>query len=774
VETNNKPKKSFGEMIKQSEKLHFTLISIALVFVILLVYGQVRNHEFVNFDDNYFIYNNPYIQEGLTRQSIAWAFHPVREVEQMGFWHPLTSLSLILDVELFGLNAGAHHLMNAAYHIVNTLLLLFLLRSMTGQLWPSVFVAALFALHPQHVESVAWASERKDVLSTFFLFLTLIAYTRYAKHPTILRYLQALVLFALGLMAKSMLVTVPFVLLLLDYWPLRRLRTAGTDLSLQPFGSLSVPRLILEKIPFFILTVIVCVIMIFAQRAHGALAELGDLSIRIRVFNAFIAYTAYLEKFFLPFNLCAYYPLDIKAVTLSRFLLALVVLGLLTGVILCFPKRRYLTTGWFWYLGTLVPVIGFVQIGAQAMADRYTYIPHIGLAMLAAWGAADLFGKNPYRRQILTAVSVLLLLLFSIASQIQVGTWRNSITLFTQAINAVPNNYFAHKLMAYTLQNQKQYDLALEHYDIVMKVAPSVDIQHNIGTILLQQGKFNEVIALYEKILPPIPENAPPITSRPLKYSPEYELLRTYGEGHTNLATALEETGNLPEAIRHYLEALRIMPTSAKACYNLARALAKNKEYEKAVTYFRALQEANQISGEMYTYYGIALLETNKTEEAQACFENAISLAPNAPLAYYHMGNILFSKGQIDQAIEQYNRAITISPEWTGLRDRFARMIAAYPQSKYYNPTQAVLLAQQICEQIQYQFPEPLDTLAIAYASEGNFSKAIETAQQAAQLADKAGKQSLAGEIRQRLELYQNGKAFHLPSPDQQTENPAK
>lgn len=769
-------------MIKKSETLRFVCVSILLVFAILVVYGQVRNHEFVNFDDNYFIYNNPHIQQGLTRQSIAWAFHPVKEVEQMGFWHPLTSLSLIVDVELFGLNPGSHHLMNVACHILNTLLLLFVLRSMTGHFWPSVFVAAVFALHPQHVESVAWASERKDVLSTFFFFLTLIAYVRYTKHPNLFRYLLSLVLFALGLMAKSMLVTVPFVLLLLDYWPLKRIRTAGGEFNTDsgftglthPFGSLSIPRLILEKIPFFILTAIVCVIMIFAQRAHGALAELEDLSLKIRVFNACISYVNYLEKFILPFHLCVYYPLDVKTIPLLRFCISLAVLGLISGVILLFRKRRYLTTGWLWYLGTLVPVIGFVQIGAQSMADRYTYIPHIGLAILAAWGAADLLGRYQYRRLVLSVAAVLLLLFFSIASWVQVGTWRNSITLFTQAIHAVPNNHFAHKLMAYTLQNQKQYDLALEHYEIVMQWAPSVDIQHNMGTILLQQGKFNEVIALYQKLLPPIPENAPPITSKPLKYSPEYELLRTYGEGHTHLATALEETGNLSQAVKHYLEALRILPTSAKACYNLARALVKNKEYEKAVTYFRALQEANQISGEMYTYYGVALLETNKTEEARACFENAISMEPNAVMAYYHLGNILFSKGQVDQAIEKYSRAITISPEWTGLRDRFARLIATYPQSKYYNPTQAVLLAQLICEQVNSQFPEPLDTLAIAYASEGNFSKAVETARQAAELADKAGKQSLAREIRQRLELYQKGKAFHLPSPDQPTEDPAK
>ena len=372
-----------------SNKLLFVLICLVLIFAILGIYWQVRGHEFVNFDDNFYIYNNPYIQAGLTHQSVAWAFSFAKEVDQTGVWHPLTSLSHILDIEFFGLNAGQHHLVNVAFHIVNTLLLLFVFRYMTGRLWPSAFVAALFALHPQHVESVAWASERKDVLSTMLWLLTMVAYVYYTKRPSIGRYILILLAFALGLMSKPMLVTLPFVLLLLDYWPLQRLNFAGSDGRSR---LLPLYRLIVEKIPLFILSAVVCVISYFAQKISGAVAVTGELPLKLRVFNAAAAYTEYIKKFFYPVDLSAHYPIGMNNLILPRFLLCLTILIVLSVCIFYLRRHRYLAMGWLWFFGTLVPVIGLVQIGSQCMADRYTYIPHIGLAVMVAWGIGEFCG----------------------------------------------------------------------------------------------------------------------------------------------------------------------------------------------------------------------------------------------------------------------------------------------------------------------------------------------------------------------------------------------
>jgi len=550
-----------------SNKLWTVLICLILTFAIFAVYWQVRNHDFVNFDDNYYIYNNPYIQNGLTPQSIAYAFNFVKEVDQTGVWHPLTSLSHIFDMEFFGLNPGRHHLMNVVFHIINTLLLFLVFRYMTGNLWPSAFIAAVFALHPQHVESVAWASERKDVLSTMFLMLTIFAYAYYTRRPSIPRYILIIAACVLGLMSKPMLVTLPFILLLLDYWPLQRFS----------FELKKIYRLVGEKIPLFVLSGIVCIISFSAQKIGGAVAATGDLPLKFRVFNAAIAYAEYLEKFFYPVNLSAYYSIGADNFILYQFLVCLAVLIVLSAAVIFLHRRRYLAVGWFWFLGTLVPVIGLVQVGSQRMADRYSYIPQIGLAVMLAWGISELFRNTKYRKVFLPAASVILLSILTIMSYRQTATWRNSVTLFERAIKVVPNNWYAHKLLAFTLQNQKQYDRAIQHYQEVLKTMPSLDIQHNIGDILLLQGKYDDVIALYQQILPEIPENAEPVDISPPKYSKEYEILRIYTEGHVNLGIALEHKGNIEQAVKHYREALRVRSDFTRARDLLENALANHK-----------------------------------------------------------------------------------------------------------------------------------------------------------------------------------------------------
>jgi len=565
------------------------LIYLALALAIVAVYWQVRHYEFLNFDDNYYIYENPYVRTGLTRENIIWAFSLKEGIEQTGTWHPLTWLSHILDCEIYGLQAGGHHLTSVLFHIVNSLLVLSVFRRMTGRLWSSVFVAAVFALHPLRVESVAWVATRKDVLSTMFWLLTMMAYTGYARRPNAGRYILTLITYVLGLLSKQMLVTLPFVLLLLDYWPLGRFHfgnsaeennPAATSPSSRPQLSV-IRRLVAEKIPFFVLSAVACVIIYIAQQFGGSVAAEGDLPLNLRIFNALLSYVKYLEKFIYPVRLCAFYSFQSDSLSLFQAIVCLSILILISAAVICLARRRYLVVGWLWYLGTLVPVIGIVQIGSQAMADRYTYVPHIGLSIMAAWGIPDLLGRLRYRRVILASASIVVILVLSVMSWHQVRTWRNSIVLFKHAINTTPDNWYAHRLLAYTLQNNKQYDEAIEHYKEVLRLIPgSADEQNNIGYILIQQGRLDEAIELYQQLLPPIPDTAEDPGIRPAKYGKLATIVRIYTEGHVNFGIALEQKGLTDEAARHYAEALRIRPDfeAARTRLNNILKLQKNPD----------------------------------------------------------------------------------------------------------------------------------------------------------------------------------------------------
>jgi len=424
-----------------------SLIYLALTISVLLVFWQVRDFGFVEFDDGAYIYENQHVLNGLTRDGIHWAFTTGHEAN----WHPATWLSLMLDCQWFGTNPGRMHLVNVFWHLANTLLLFGALKRMTGSLWPSAFVAAAFALHPMHVQSVAWITERKDVLSTFFLLLTLAAYAGYVRRPSAFRYAAALLLFALGLMAKPMLVTLPFVLLLLDYWPLNRFEGAWPQKNSGRQAGPSVPatdnhsillRLLIEKVPFIALSVVSSVITFLVQR--GAMTPMDGLGRKDRIFSAAMAYFEYIKKLFWPGDLAVLYPLGQPGDILpGQFALCvLLLLGVTLLVLLGGRRRPYLPVGWFWFVGTLVPVIGLVQVGSQAYADRYTYIPYIGLFIMMAWGVPDLLKKWKYRKEILLALSALSILCLSIITWTQVGYWQDSITLYDHTLKVTDNNWF--------------------------------------------------------------------------------------------------------------------------------------------------------------------------------------------------------------------------------------------------------------------------------------------------------------------------------------------
>jgi len=445
------------------------LLGLFLMILTFATFEQVRTYDFINYDDNRYITENQHVQSGLTLEGVTWAFTTTHAAN----WHPLTWLSHMLDCQLYGLNPSGHHLTNLVFHIASTLLLFLVLERMTGALWRSAFVAALFALHPLHVESVAWAAERKDVLSTFFWMLTMWTYVHYVERPGFNRYLLVLLSFVLGLLSKPMLVTLPFVLLLVDYWPLGRFqfgRLSGDRRSHTPKSSDTgdqksiVLRLIREKVPFFVLCAISSILTIFAQQKIGALGSLESYTLGSRIANASVSYVRYIEKMVWPRHLAVLYPYQQMLPIWKVLGSGLLLVGVSVLVIRAVRKHPYLGVGWFWYLGTLIPVIGLVQVGKQAMADRYTYVPLIGLFVMIAWGVPDLLAGWRFRKVVLSISTGLLLSLLMIVTNLQVKHWQNDITLFEHTLAATSNNFIIHYNLGVAFDRQGKTQEAIAHF----------------------------------------------------------------------------------------------------------------------------------------------------------------------------------------------------------------------------------------------------------------------------------------------------------------------
>ena len=547
-------------------------ICLILITAVLLVYWQVGDHEFINYDDNVYITDNAQVQKGLTSKGIIWAF----TTSHTGNWHPLTWISHMLDCEFYGLNPKGHHLTNVLFHMANAILLFVVLRWMTGAIWRSGLVAALFALHPLHVESVAWAAERKDVLSTFFWMLTMIAYVYYVKRPGTRRYLLVLVSFSLGLMAKPMLVTLPFVLLLLDYWPLNRFQPRATTGSVvdQPLGFRSpgddkslVLKAVLEKTPLFIMSLLSCLVTVIAQQKVGAVSTLEIVPIKLRTANGLVSFVAYMGKMIWPLDLAVFYPHPGSELQIWKPVAAGLFLLIVSTVVLRVAHRcRYLLVGWLWYLGTLVPVIGLVQVGEQAMADRYTYVPLIGLFIVVVWGFADLGKGWRLRRRLVSVTAAVMLLALMAGSWLQVGYWQDSIKLFKHALDVTSNNYVAHYTLGNALALQGNLAGSVSHYNKALQINPNyAEAHNNLGNALALQGNLTGAISHYNKALHINPDHA---------------------EAHRNLAVALDRQGKHQEALQHYAEALRISPHDAQSHNNLGVALAEQGRFEEAVVRF--------------------------------------------------------------------------------------------------------------------------------------------------------------------------------------------
>lgn len=699
--------------------IRIILICFVLAAATLVSYWPVRDHEFVNFDDYDYVTKNTNVNTGLTGANIKWAFTR----GHAGNWHPMTWISHMVDCSLFGLDPGPHHITNLVLHIINTLLLFFILIAMTKRLWPSVFVAALFALHPLHVESVAWVAERKDVLSTFFAFLTIAAYYSYTKKGGAIRYMLAIFIFALALMSKPMVVTLPFVLLLVDYWPLGRFDLVKSYKPNTLAKQRSLTWLVVEKVPFFALVIISGIVTFIVQKAGGAMNERMQFPFLSRLANAAIAYLVYIKQMFWPKGLACLYP---HAGTDVSILLA-VICGLsliaVSAVVFIYRQKfRYLFTGWFWYVGMLIPVIGLVQVGDQAYADRYTYMPIIGLFIIIAWGACDLLKKPAYRKAILLPAGVVIISVLAVLTYIQQGYWRDNFTLFEHAIEVTKDNYVAHFCIADPLRINGRIEDAIYHNRKCLEIEPDYTKAHNsLGQALSETGDIDGAIKEFSKAVELRPGVLEPRTNLgiALKMQGDYKqaieqftiVLQVHDlivvRGH--LAEALIKADRPDEALAQCNHILTVEPDNIRALYfaglisaragefseaekYLVKALeldpnlmvAKNiytyvlirqGRYEEAIKQCRAILQADPAMIKARSDCGLALMKLGRYEEAAQEYKKFLEAKPDSASGHNDLAVVLYRLGRIDEAIEHLRVTIKIAPDYADAQNNLKAML---------------------------------------------------------------------------------------------------
>ncbi len=668
-------------------------VCIFLAAITFAVFGRTLGYGFVNYDDDMYVYENPVVQKGLTWEGFRWAL----TYGNIGHWHPLTWLSHMLDCQLYGLQAGGHHLTNLLLHGAAAILLFLVLRRMTGFLWRSAFVAAVFAIHPLHVESVAWIAERKDVLSAFFFMLTLGAYVRYVRRPpSVVRYGAVVLFYALGLLSKNMLVTMPFVLLLLDYWPLNRLSSFTPQVLL---------RRVAEKIPLFVLMAGSCVATALVSETVTA----DKLPFGLRMENAVVSYVTYLWQMIHPSGLACLYPNPTNYLPPGQVAGALGLLLAISGAVWAFRKTKpWLVVGWLWYVGMMIPVIGIVQISYYAHADRYTYLPQIGLYVLLTWTAADLCAGWRHRRVVLSGLSTIILAASIFCARTQTSYWRNGESLWTHTLACTSDNAKAHNNLGNALLQKGNVNDAITHYQEALQIKPDyAEAYNNLGNALFQKGNVDEAIVHFQKALQIKPD---------------------YAEAHDNLGNALFQQGNVDEAITHYQRALQIKPDDAKAHNNL----------------------------------GSALFQKGKVDEAIVHYQKALQIEPDDAKAHSNLGNALLQKGNSDEAIVHYQKALQITPDDAEAQNNLAWVLATCPQASLRNGNQAVELARRANQLTGDGNPVVLGTLAAAYAEAGRFPEAVETAQRALQVAGTQSNTALDKALQSQLKLYQAGLPFRL------------
>ena len=625
-----------------------TIIGLLILLVTVLVFSQVQHHDFINYDDPLYVTENPHIRDGLTWKGISWAFTAVHACN----WHPVTWLSHMLDIEFYGLNPKGHHMTNVMFHAVNALLLFVVFSRMTKAVFPSALISAIFALHPLHVESVAWAAERKDVLSAFFWLLTMWAYSRYTKGAGLTGYFFVCFLFLCGLMAKSMVVTFPFVLLLVDFWPLGRFsslessRFEGKRPLKYPFAEFLRSRIFLEKLPLFALSVIVAFITIYAQRQSGSVSSLEGIPLFYRIVNALDSYIGYILKMIWPLKLAVFYPLAGSSQQWRLKILlsvgALILVLLATFFVL--KKRKsspYLVMGWLWYIVTLIPVIGIVQVGSQAMADRYAYIPMIGVLVMFVWGVRDLIRPGLTGRVGLMVSAVILLTVLAVLTWRQTGYWKDSVALYTHALDVTDGNHRAHYNLGVEYSRQGNLDEAVSHYMKAIGIKPDYGkAYNNLGMILMVQNNLDQAIGYF---------------SEAIRIDPNLF------EAHFNMGKILSAQARSVEAIKHYTEALRIKPYSSIAHQQLALELAKQGDYHQATEHLLEAIRIDPENAAAHTDMGLLLSRQDQFQEAMRHYSRALEINPDLERPHFFIGLLLSSEGNHTGAIKHYQEALRIN-----------------------------------------------------------------------------------------------------------------
>jgi tetratricopeptide (TPR) repeat protein len=648
----------------------FAVLCLVLALVTTALYWPITHDGFVDFDDSQYVIGNPHITPGLTWTNVVWAF----QSGEAANWHPLTWLSHMADCDLYGVNPGGHHLTNLLLHVANTLLLFLLLNQMTGATWRSFFVAAFFAWHPLHVESVAWASERKDTLSTFFWLLTLLAYGKYVtgdkwrvtgdaaaisppvnRHPSLF-YALALLLFACGLMSKAMVVTLPFVLLLLDFWPLKRIANSKLQTA-------SLRNLVLEKIPFFILAAAASVVTFLVQRNGGAVA---GLSVGLRLENVVLAYVRYISKLFWPQDLAIIYSFPRHWPVLLAAGAALLLLVWTALTLLRARQSPYLPVGWFWFLGTLVPVIGLVQVGAQSIADRYTYIPSIGFFIVVVWGAHDLAKHWPQTGKFFPLAGLVALIGCLGVTSVQIGYWHDSEKLFLHAIGVTTDNYAAENCLGKVYEKAGRNDRALVLYENAVKIEPRYpQSQFNLALCLLAYGKTNEALEHLR------------IAARLEPHDPDIQY---------DLAIYFMQHGGLNDAARGFAAALADRPNFPEAQTAFGLLLVHQKKFAEALPHFAATVRLEPDDPAARFNLGLALLDNHQPAEAETQFAAEVKLTPRETKAHFRLAQSLAQQNKFAEAATHYREALRLTPVFPDAQAALEQILAAHPELKNSEP----------------------------------------------------------------------------------------
>ena len=638
------------------------IVFTVLAALVLAIYWQTTKFGFINLDDNLYVYDNPIVLSGLNWNTVKWAFTAFYSAN----WHPLTWLSHALDVQMFGRNSGGHHAVNIVFHLINSALVFAVFRKMTGCFLKSAIVAALFAVHPAHVESVAWIAERKDVLSTLFWLLTMFAYLNYVKFNRqdaepqsaeetknqkpktknqILFYALTISFFALGLMAKPMLVTLPFVLLLMDFWSLERLKTLK-----------DLPALLVEKIPLFVLSGVSAYLTILAQRSSGAVESLDFLPIGTRFLNAFIAYAKYIVMLFYPSDLAVWYPYD-RAFSAWQIVGAIILLVGITAFCLWqMRERKYFLMGWFWFLGTLVPVIGIVQVGSQSLADRYTYIPYFGLFIMLVWGVHDIFKQN---RNAFFAIFGIAVVAFSVLSFRQVSFWQNNETLYRRTLAVTQNNFLISHNLCYTLTLEDRLDEAEPLCRAAIQIKPNYYQGYNtLGILQIKRGQYSEAEQNFREVL---------------RNEPNYSL------AYANLALALALQKKPEEAEENLEKAVRLNDGAVQpeiwvnALNDLAIAYSEQKKYDKAAENLARILAIDNNNADARANLALTFYHLKRYDEAQKLIESAIQLNPNQAVAYNIYGLILLEQNRKTEAAGLFERALQLKPNFAEAKENLKK-----------------------------------------------------------------------------------------------------